>query len=175
MVDQEKYKKLRAANGASLVSRHSLWIGSDHLLSVTYTYGTEDYRRYYFSEIQAFVVHRTADWAVGNWILGVAMALFLIPALILLPGSTGANIPLFITAGAFGCILLGYLISGPTGKIYIQTATSFDQIRGVSRLFRIRKIMRRLEPLVREAQQEQGTTGPVTAPSAGPGVTLPPG
>ncbi len=154
MVEKLKYKKLRAGTGSSLVSRHSLWIGGDHLLSVTNTYGTENYHRYYFGEIQALVAHRTSSWVIGNIVLGVVTACFLIPALLLLrEGNSGVSISLFVFAGILGVIFLLYLLAGPTGKIFVQTATSYDQIPGVTRWFSIRKIMRRLDPLIRQAQQ----------------------
>jgi hypothetical protein len=47
---------LRLPGSAGLIFRKSLWLGPDHVLSVSSNVSTHEYRRLFFSEIQALVV-----------------------------------------------------------------------------------------------------------------------
>lgn len=171
MPEENRYRRLRAGTGSSLVSRHSLWIGTDHVLAITNTFGTESYRRYYFSEIQAFVSHRTVSWLIGNIIIGFITLCCVVPAVVMLgSGDSGPSIAFFIVGGIMALILLIHLIAGPTAKLFVQTAASYDPIPGVTRWFMIRRIIRRLEPLVHEAQRGP----PAAASSISPGAPVVP-
>jgi len=46
------YRRL-PGNAAALASYHRLWLGPDHLLAVRSVGFSEEYKRFYFSDIQA--------------------------------------------------------------------------------------------------------------------------
>src|SRR5260221_457977 len=69
----------RVAFGVS-ATRCQLWLGTDHLLAVDHTLTAEEYRRFYFRDIEAFVIRRTVARQVWNWIMGVLAVLTVVPA-----------------------------------------------------------------------------------------------
>ncbi len=56
-VMRSEYKRLPGRK-SGLLRRDTLWLGSDHLLFVRSSRFTEDYRRFYLSDIQALVLQR---------------------------------------------------------------------------------------------------------------------
>jgi len=154
MPEKKPYRRIRGSRGASLASYHSLWAGDDHLLSVTNTYGNESYKKYYFAEIQALVSHRTSGWTAANITLGALAAFFLLPAIVLYwNGTTDTAIALTVFAGILLIIFFINLLAGPTAKLCIQTATSYDRLAGVARQRKARKVIAQIAPLVHQAQQ----------------------
>src|SRR5688572_16565337 len=70
------YKKLsRQRRNASGYSR--LWLADDHVLLVTTSGYSEEYRRFFFSDIQALIIRKTRAGAGWNWGFG-SMAVFFI-------------------------------------------------------------------------------------------------
>jgi hypothetical protein len=75
-----EYKRLTRArsSGAFAVavrSHTSLWLGADHLLFVNSTGYTETYKRFYFRDIQTFVVQNTQRATVVNIVLTILLVL----------------------------------------------------------------------------------------------------
>src|SRR5262245_58789248 len=60
------------------VSRYSVWLGRDHLLSVESKGFHERYRRFYFRDIQFFAIRGTSRRATINWILAGSLLLLLL-------------------------------------------------------------------------------------------------
>ena len=60
---------LRKAVFAVTATRCRLWLAADHLLAVDSTTASESYRRFYFRDIEAFVIRRTAGRQMWNWVL----------------------------------------------------------------------------------------------------------
>jgi hypothetical protein len=48
-----EYNKLPGSKKGFLIGKYTLWQGSDHLLQVFSRVGVEEYKRFYFSDIQA--------------------------------------------------------------------------------------------------------------------------
>lgn len=187
MAKTKPYRKIRAASGSGLVAQNSLWVGADHLLAVANTHGMENYKRYYFAEIQALVAHRTTAWRMGNFLLGLVAALLLVPGVIShVQGEAEAAVTLFVLGGVVFVVFAWHLLEGPTAKLFVQTATSYDRLEGVSRWRRARKVIARIEPIVREAQRHLAQPAPSAQPApvetpaaaqdpaAGPAETVPP-
>src|SRR5947208_5263032 len=92
---EKEYKRLtraRVRSSFAVISaaRSSLWLGADHLLCVDSTGYTETYKRFYFRDIQAITICRTARRKVWNWSLGVPGVIclaFLIANLLVSRGS----------------------------------------------------------------------------------------
>jgi hypothetical protein len=153
------YEKLRGWRG-SVGSRFSLWLGADHVLLVEANMMTERYQRVWLRDVQGFLVRpsREARWAVG---VGAGLVL-IFGALALLLGDDLA--PVFWTLlGLSSPVLLFGLISARTHHFYAVTAVQRTEWPNVARRRHVRKVLARLEPLVREAQREE----PPVAPGAG--------
>ena len=57
---QSEYKRLPGRSWLTLAGRHSIWLSSNHLLSVWNHYVTEDYKRFYFHDVQAIWIRETS-------------------------------------------------------------------------------------------------------------------
>lgn len=160
------YTKVPGSRGSSAMSYHRLATASDHLIAVSNTWGSETNKRYAFTDIQALVLHRTGAWLVGNCILGAITAFLLLPAL----GSSDEDIQ--ITFGViFGIFLIPFVLhlaAGPTVKLYIQTATSHDQLGGIQRLRKARRVIEYLAPLIEQAQNNHEATRTAIAKATAP-------
>jgi hypothetical protein len=136
------YQRLPGARRRPL-RKATLWLSSDHILAVDSRRFTEDYKRYYFKDIQAIVVtqmsvvtSRTIDLAV---LIVMGFLTFL-----------GAKI-------AAGLILLGYVIHklmGPKCACHLITAVSSDKLPSLNRVRTAGKALGIIQPLVEQAQRE---------------------
>lgn len=142
------YKKLsRHRRNAAGYSR--LWVGEDHVLLVTSSGYSEEYRRFFFSDIQALWVRRT-NWSTGlNWAFGFCAALF---------GALGFTVPGpgGIVLWSFGGLcLIAALINvamGPTCSVQVQTAIARHPLEPIKRVREARKVIAQLTPLIRAVQ-----------------------
>jgi hypothetical protein len=149
----------------------SLWLGKDHLLLVTSTFAVERYRRWYFPDLQAVIIRRTAVRLIWNCVLGVFVLLFLAGAVAAFIGSASATASddatvAKVLAAVFGVFGLGFLAvvivnsaMGPTCALYIQTPHGLDQIATPNRVSGVEKLTARLQPLLLSAQSNKGETG----------------
>ena len=72
---------LRYAFGVT-ATRCRLWLGDDHLLAVDSTLINEEYRRFYFCDIEAFIIRQTARRQIINWVFVVLALITASPFLI---------------------------------------------------------------------------------------------
>lgn len=147
--DPKIYRKL-PGTGTGGMQRFRLWLGPDHLLQVASTAIGERYKRFYFADIQAFVVRRTAGfmgWSIG-WIAAVAFFGLI--------GATVDGAPAKITfasiAAVFLVLLLIHLAFGPTCDCTVRTAVQTEQLVSLKRLGTARRVLARLRPLIEAAQ-----------------------
>jgi hypothetical protein len=150
-----EYKRLTRArsSGAFAVavrSRTSLWLGTDHLLFVNSSGYTETYKRFYFRDIQIFVVQKTQRATVVNIVLTILLVMILAPALV--AQAIGLKIFLFLLAGIFGLFLLVNLMQGQTCQCFLRTAVQTEQLPPLDRVRRAQKVFARLRPLIAAAQ-----------------------
>jgi hypothetical protein len=131
--------------------RSRLWLGKDHLLSVDSQYYSEDYKRFYFRDVQAVIIRKTRNGAIGNVILG-----FLLAAGVLGFISTSGGPAIFWAIFA-GFWIFGLLLNtafGPTCVSHLRTAVQTDELPSLKRLRRAQKVLARLRPLIAQAQGE---------------------
>jgi hypothetical protein len=150
-----EYKRLTRArsSGAFAVavrSHTSLWLGADHLLFVNSTGYTETYKRFYFRDIQTFVVQNTQRATVVNIVLTILLVLLLSPALVV--QNMGLKIFLFLISGVFGLFLLVNLLQGQTCRCFLRTAVQTEQLPPLDRIRRAQKVFARIRPLIATAQ-----------------------
>jgi hypothetical protein len=144
------YRKL-PGQSRSLADHSRLWLGEDHLLLVTSSGYSEEYRRFFFSDIQAFHIFKTRHGAVLNAVFGGLAILF---------GALGFGVPnaeaLFLWTVALICAATVAINTalGPTCSVQVQTTIARHPLTPLGRLRRARKVLARLRPLIVAAQGE---------------------
>jgi hypothetical protein len=162
-----KYERLTRAR-FGLNGMGSLWLGQDHVLLVSTTFAVERYRRWYFREVQAFVLRRTSMRLVWNAIFGLGALFFLGVAVASLIGSSTSTasddvIVLAVMAGALGLIGLAFVVAaainsamGPSCTVFVQTPHGLDRLSTPTRVPAFEKLSGRLQPLLLTAQTSPG-------------------
>jgi len=145
---QKEYQRLRG-KGRGFTSYHKLYLGPDHLLSVTSHYMSEDYYRFYYRDIQALITRKTISGLAQNIIYGFFFLIFLIPLYRL---SEGWAVFFSIMAGSFLLLLFINWLRGPTCITYIMTPVQTMRLSSLSRIKILNKAMIRLRPLIEGIQ-----------------------
>jgi hypothetical protein len=161
---EKEYQRLtlarsRAAFSVAFMSRSSLWLGKDHLLCVDSSGYTENYKRFYFRDIQAVIIRATKRRAIWNWFLGAPTAIFLTLSLGHMhtsPPTDPSEIAFYwILASMFALPLFINNVLGPTCICHLRTAVQIEELPSLSRLRRARKVLKRTRPLIAAAQGGQ--------------------
>ena len=164
------YRRL-PGRAASLASYHRLWLGPDHLLSVRATGYSEEYKRFYFRDIQAILIGKKDSWKTWNLIWGSASGLVVFIGLM---STSGGALFFWLGLGGFlFLLLLVNLLSGPTCVCHIRTAVQTEPLPTLKRLRTARQVIMRLKPRIEEAQgvlaaerlQAKAALGPVGGPA----------
>ena len=132
------------------LSRCSLYLGDDHILGVDSNGFSEDYKRFYFSDIQAIITRRTRRGATWSIVLALMIASSSAGALFLEVESV--RILSWILSGTFLAFLLVNIFRGPTCVCHIMTAVQEDQLPSLNRLRVARKVIETLRPAVERVQ-----------------------
>jgi archaellum biogenesis protein FlaJ (TadC family) len=145
---KKQYKRL--CSGGHLFYRYTLWLGKDHLLYISAGIFVEDYKRFYFRDIQSLIIYKTNYWKVWNIVLACLGAMFLIMAIFF--ADTEAMIA-GIMASLLSSILAFNLIKGPTCAAHIQTAVQKEKLHCMVRIKKAQKIMDSVKPLILSVQR----------------------
>jgi hypothetical protein len=129
-----------------------LWLGRDHLLQVNRYGFAEDYRRFYFRDIQAFTVRQTNTWLGLGAGLGIPALLLALWALAV--ENVAGQVWLWIMAGTCGLFSLWNLLRGPTCVCHLRTAVQTEQLPSLNRLWTARRVLSRVRAAI---TAEQGT------------------
>ncbi len=143
------YYKL-PGTGHQLGGYTRLYRGADHLLQISSVTFSERYKRFYFRDIQAFIVVRTNSWIV-------VITLFLILALLLTGLAVGVGDSVgSIVLGGFAALLLTLALivglRGPSCRCYVRTAVQTETLPSLNRLRRAENILAELQPIIAAAQ-----------------------
>ncbi len=155
MADKEYSRLTRTSSGGFAIiksSRTSLWLGTDHLLCVDSTGYTENYKRFYFRDIQAIIIRQTEAWKI--WGLAFASICALFGLFTLLSSDMTARIVLGCVAAIFFIGLLFAVVPGPSATCHLRTAVQTELLGSANRLRRARRVLERLRPLIAQAQGE---------------------
>jgi len=162
---------VRSGFSVAFASRCSLWLGADHLLLVDSNGYTETYKRFYFRDIQAFTFNLTNRRLVWNCILGAATGICLlgwsIDLLSTPPVTSAGVITGSIVTAIFAVPLLLNNLLGPTCNCRLKTAVQTEELPPLKRLFRARKVVARLRPLITQAHGQRVTEASPAAPEGG--------
>ncbi|HLJ48490.1 MAG TPA: hypothetical protein VKU01_20890 [Bryobacteraceae bacterium] len=166
MSTDTQYRKL--TGGAGFVVRHKLWLGSDHLLAVRTALFWEEYRRFYFRDIQALVLTEVENSGVyyGYLIAGIAAVLAL--------GLAFNGHPVWaVLAGLIALPVFAITYALPDCRVFVKTQVSWEHLRSLKRLQKAREAVADLR---REIEMVQGTynasevAGPVVASTRPPAM-----
>jgi len=144
-----EYQKLPGTKKGFLIGRYTLWQGVDHLLHVYSRVGLEDYKRFYFNDIQAIITRKTIISKVQNLVLGFLLLLFTLPAIL---NDGRWSVFLAALAGVLLILLLINLHRGPTCETKLLTAVQTEKLHSLDRLKNAFKVMDRLRPHIQSAQ-----------------------
>jgi hypothetical protein len=161
----------------------SAWAGPDHLLLVRGSRFREEYKRFYYRDVQAIAVARAPRFHVSTRSAAIALVIaigYLYLLLRVYRGQVGpALLGLGLTALALAAIWI-YISATQSCRCRIYTAVSGDDLPSVYRLSTARKFLAELEPLIAQTQgalqgdwaaaAEQRTVGPSLAGAAAEGA-----
>ncbi len=146
MAKTKEYTRLPGKGRSGLITIETLWAGENHLLAIFNRRFSEEYKRFYFNDIQAVITQKTHNGKIINIVLGLLIAFF---SLFLLPGWSGFP---GVMTGFLLLLLMINLLRGPTCHTYIRTAIQTERIPSLHRLRTAEKVMDRLKPLIEKAQ-----------------------
>jgi hypothetical protein len=110
---------------------------------------SEDYKRFYYQDIQAIIVRQTNRREILNLGLGLFGGLFSLIAWL------AGDIWVWILGGLASVCFFGLLINwlrGPTCVCHLRTAVQTEQLPSLNRLSTTRKAIARLRPLIAATQ-----------------------
>lgn len=132
------YRKFSGSRGV-LFGVHQLWAAEDHLLLVRANFGFERYQRFYFQDIEAFIMHPTGTqrgWIIANALIFAAFAGL---ALLAVSGepTAGEKIGGLVLVGIgalFLLFLIYHIVRGPTCASFLQMRTGLERLKVAGRL-----------------------------------------
>jgi hypothetical protein len=154
---------------SSWLGLHRTFLAADHVLDLTDSFLHEQYRRFYFRDIEAITVRQTPEWHVWSTLYGLLALLGFTVAMVgWFTGNAGAG-AIVMTVGAVTVIagLLALAINlarGPTAKVFVHTAAGGGSATGLARLKAAQSALARLEPIIRAAQRDLVATEVTGAP-----------
>src|SRR5438552_12683123 len=143
------YRKLPGARRTPL-RKATLWLAGDHILSLDSHRFSEEYKRYYFKDIQAIIV------TTGSTAMSRAMDL-VVAIVLALVALSAWRLQSRVAAIAGGVILIAFLIFkslGPLCNCQLFTAVSRDTLPSLNRLPTAESVLRIIGPLIEQAQRE---------------------
>ncbi len=150
MADKDReYKKLPGSKKGFFIGKYSLWQGADHLLHTYSRFGIEDYKRFYFNDIQAIITRKTIVGKIQNIILGCLILLFLIPAFIF---DGGWSIFYLAVSSIIFIFLIVNLFLGSTCETSLMTAVQTEKLQSLHRLNTAFKVIDKIRPHIQQVQ-----------------------
>lgn len=144
----KEYRRLPGRSG-NLVGYSTLWLGADHLLSLTQTSFSEQCKRFYFRDVQAITLRKTVRGKMWNIILSGLTGLFTLIAM-------RPNEAAFVLGGMCAVIFffsfLIHWLRGPTCVSHLRTAVQTEKLPSLSRIRTASKAISILKPRIEEAQ-----------------------
>ena len=126
-----------------------MWQGPDHLLSISRHWGSERYKRYYFDDVQAFIIRKTGLGKIQNVTCAILSGIFSVCAIHF--GGIAAW-PLGALAAITALVLVVNALRGPTCAFHIQTAVRTEHLASVNRMKTAGRLLSILKPLIGRRQ-----------------------
>ncbi len=164
------YQKLVRRRGG-VGTYFSLWLASDHVLQVEANMMTERYQRVWLRDVQGFFVRPSRE---ARWVTGVSLGLIVLFGGLAMLGSGGGVV--FGVLGSLAVLVLLYgLFLARNCHFHVVTAVQRTEWTNVARRRQARKLIARLEPLIRDAQRDEvqaGAAGSAAASGSAPDVSV---
>ena len=129
---------------------NTLYLGRDHLLLVSSRGMSEDYKRFYYRDIQAFITRKTVWGKAQNICLAVlTVGLGLLSWYF---DFEGGGLAWGFVAVFFLIGLVGNLLMGPTSVCHIQTEVQREKLPSLNRLRTARRAILRIRPYIEAIQ-----------------------
>jgi hypothetical protein len=145
----ESYRKLPGRR-RGLIRGASLWLGSGYLLSVKSARFREDYKRFYFRDVQAIAVARAPRFHISTRAMLIG-ALWLTAF-----GISSAAAPQYRPAlwGVAAALVIAWSVISAffSCRCRIYTAVSREELPSIYRLWTARKLLNRLTPHIAQVQ-----------------------
>jgi len=151
--DRIRYRRLPGKRRGILMGS-SVWLGPDHLLLVKSARFREDYKRFYFRDIQAIVVAEAPRFHLSTRSLLIG-ALWLLAFLIALAASFLTRSTVAWVLGLCGLALVFawvYISAVHSCRCRILTAVSSDELPSLYRIWTARRFLARVEPHIAQVQ-----------------------
>lgn len=172
MAPAQRYRKLPGRR-RGILRGASVWIGTDHLLSVKSYRFREEYKRFHLRDVQAIVVASAPRFHISTRALFIG-ALWLF-AYILRSLNPHFALPMPLLYLVAAALVTAWLVISAafSCRCRILTAVSLDELPSVYRTWTARRFLAKVEPGIAEVQGrvegnwavgiETGTLGPGTA------------
>ncbi len=147
----KEYLRLPGKHKDLMGNYFHLWCARDHLLSVSYRFGDEYYKRFYYKDIQTIIIRKTVMGKVQNGIMG-GMTLFF-GVMAFLTGDIGAVIFGILALSTTILLLVNIVLHGPTCESHIQTAVQKEKLKSLKFL---KKAIKSADIIKKHIQQNQG-------------------
>ena len=172
------YRKLPGTR-RGFIQKSSVWVGPDHLLLVRGSRFRDEYKRFYYRDVQAIAVARAPRFHFSTRAALVA-CIVLIAGLVSISRARLASaehslVPLGLVVLALVGVWV-YLSAAQSCRCRIYTAVSGDELPSVYRLWTARRFLAQVEPLIAQTQgtiagewaaaAEERTVGPPLAGGA---------
>lgn len=144
-----KYRKL-PGRLRGLFRGASVWRGPDHLLLVKSLRFREEYRRFYFKDVQAIAVAKAPRFHISARLIPALFALLIASAFV--PRLTFSVWPWVLGAGVLLLAAWVVVASQFSCRCRIYTAVSSEELPSVSRSWTARRFLARVEPLISAVQ-----------------------
>ncbi len=155
--DPVTYIKLPGKRRRIIVGRDTAYLGPDHLLTIESSGFSEQYKRYYFKDIQAINIIKTRKATITNSILLVLMIGLSVWGAFLYPGEMA---PLSVFLWIISAVMLVYFImnapQGASCEVWIHTRVQKEKIPSLYASRIVNKAMKILVPAI---EKVQGTLG----------------
>jgi hypothetical protein len=142
------YRRL-PGRGMAALQHARLYRGPDHLLQVVSTGYSENYKRFYFQDIQAIIIRKTHWGKFWTVIWAFFIAMFGLPAFAI---NGPPAIAIGSVAGFFGLFLIGNIVLGPTCACFVRTAVQTERLSPVTRVRTAQRLLKKLQPLIEPSQ-----------------------
>jgi branched-subunit amino acid transport protein len=175
------YRKLPGTR-RGFIQKSSVWAGPDHLLLVRGSRFRDEYKRYYYRDVQAIAVARAPRFHISTRAVAIALACWAAPtvvALLALRLHFSDVVYTVLVAEVVCCALIvlmlvwAYVSGRQSCRCRIYTAVSGDELPSVYRLWTARKFLAEVAPLIAQTQgtiagewavaAEERTVGPPLA------------
>jgi hypothetical protein len=156
-----KYRRLpgRGRRGWVIVAtRCSLWLGPDHLLDVQSMGVNEEYKRYYFRDIQSISIEQNRTALMWNYIYGiVAVCMGALFYAFSESAGPGAGATAFLVTGGIisGICLVALIVNflrGPSCICRLRTAVQMQELPSLARTHAAQRTLAIVKPLIEQAQ-----------------------